>query len=151
MPDPSNSTGTGLVRLAYAYSPSEVALMISALEGAGFDVFAPGFHMAANAQHLSVALGGVPIMVPASQADEAAALLAAIEADTARNAQTATNDESPDALPAKTPNPLLRALYAVFYLFTGTAPALNQRFLSHKNTVPPQDEQTEQTSRTAAD
>ncbi|WP_371223081.1 hypothetical protein [Roseovarius sp. 2305UL8-3] len=129
--------GSGLTLLAYAYSPSEAALMISALEGAGYDVFVPGYHMMANAQHFSVAFGGAKIMVPDDQAETAAALLAAISADT-----EVAQSKMPGA--RSYPGLLRRVAMSIVYFFTGTAPALNARFLQQKADVPdPKPEQEE--------
>ncbi len=119
--------GSGLTLLAYAYSPSEAALMISALEGAGYDVLVPGYHMMANAQHFSVAFGGAKIMVPDDQAEPAAGLLAAIAAET-----EATQAEAP----APHPGQIRCLVLSIVYFLIGTAPALNARFLQQKTDIP---------------
>ncbi|MGJ8627449.1 MAG: hypothetical protein ACSHXB_10880 [Sulfitobacter sp.] len=125
----TKSNGSGLTQLAYAYTPSEAALLISALEGAGFDVFVPGYHMMANAQHFSVAFGGAKVMVPDNQAEDAAALLSYIAANTSNEAQ-----DAPDP-PQR--NWFKRIVMGVIYFFTGTAPALAGRFLTTQTKSPP--------------
>lgn len=120
----------GLTRIAQVYGPSDAMLVVAALEGAGFKVFVPGYHTLSNVQYLSVALGGVPVMVETARAVEAAAFLDALEADKVElldpAAFVATQD---DALPEPAPRGLLRRIAeSVFYIFTGTAPALRGRY-----------------------
>ncbi|MRU16819.1 hypothetical protein FDP25_15360 [Roseovarius sp. A21] len=119
----------GLTRIAQVYAPAEAMLLVTALEGAGFRVFVPGFHTLSNVQYLSVALGGVPVMVETARADEAAKFLDALDTETVELLDPLPFDTTQqDDMPSR-PKPLLRRiLESLFYLFTGTAPALGGRF-----------------------
>ncbi len=119
----------GLTRIAQVYAPAEAALVITALEGAGFKVFVPGFHTLSNVQYLSVALGGVPIMVETARADEAARLLNALDTETVELLDPPIFDSPEQDKTPPRPKPLLRRIVeSLFYFFTGTAPALGGRF-----------------------
>ena len=112
-----------LICVAHVYSPSQAGLKISALEGAGFDVFAPWYHTFCNLQYHGVALGGLPILVPRAQAEDALALLLENEiAD--EDARMAV------PVPRHSPATLLgKILMAIVYWKTATGPALNVCFL----------------------
>ncbi len=120
----------GLTRIAQVFGPSDAMLAVAALEGAGFRVFVPGYHTLSNAQYLSVALGGVPIMIETARAAEAAAFLDALETSDVEVLSPSAFDSSPDDdLPPPHPRGLLRQIVeSAFYLLTGTAPALRGRY-----------------------
>jgi len=125
----------GLTRVAQVFSPTEAALLVSALEGAGFKVFVPGFHTLSNLQYLSVALGGIPVMVATSRAPEALAFLDALETGgVSLLDQHHTGPADHSSLPPAKRGLLRRFLTSCFYLATGTAPALPGRYMAHKNT-----------------
>ena len=107
-----------LTIIAHAGSAMDASLTITALEGAGFDVFVPGYHMLNNVPHLGVARGGVPIMVRQPHAKEAATFLAALP-------QPKSASES-DSLGVW--GVLGRVFAGLFFLFTGTAPSLRGVF-----------------------
>ncbi|MGQ3488784.1 hypothetical protein [Roseovarius pacificus] len=115
----SSSPGSGLTRIAQVYSPTEAALTVAALEGAGFQVFVPGYHTHNTVPHMAVAFGGIPVMVRSDQAAEAARFLDALD-------RPATPDTAPEDAPHL---PWWRRLLAlVIFLLTGTAPPLKGRF-----------------------
>ena len=124
MPNDAPTYSNGLTTVAYAYSPSQAALKISALEGAGFDVFAPWFHTLANLQHHAIALGGLPLRVPSEQAQDARDLLLANEMadDTARETSRVTR-AAPRSL-------FWKVVVAVVYYLTGTGPSMNVSFIA---------------------
>ena len=118
---PSEKPG-GLTRIAQVYSTTEAMLIIAAMEAANFQVFVPGFQIHNTAPHLAVALGGIPVMVPDAQAEEAALFLSALESD--------DPGEAPQNRIAKPPRPLwLSLMIAAAYMFTGTAPPVGGRFM----------------------
>ncbi|WP_306154550.1 hypothetical protein [Roseovarius sp. MMSF_3281] len=130
-------TGSPLTRIAHVYSTSEAALTIAALEGAGFDVFVPGYHTHNTVPHISVALGGMPVLIENHRASEAREFLAALDKPAAK-AEAEEQDE--DAADDDTTRPasrswLYKLVMLVVYFLTGTAPPLNARF-----TDPPEDE-----------
>ena len=59
------------VRIAESYETLALTLAVTGLEGAGFTVLTPGRHLDSVLPNSSAALGPVPILVPAAQADEA--------------------------------------------------------------------------------
>ncbi|MEX0348607.1 MAG: hypothetical protein AB3N15_04210 [Paracoccaceae bacterium] len=61
--------------VAITYRASTAATTICALEAAGFDVLCPGYLIANTLPHFALAIGGISIKVPASQAQDAVALL----------------------------------------------------------------------------
>ncbi len=107
-----------LTIIANAGSAMDASLTITALEGAGFDVFLPGYHMLNNFPHLGVALGGVPIMVRQPHAEEAAAFLAALN-----QPETASERSCLGVWGV-----LGRVFASLLFLSTGTAPSLRGVF-----------------------
>ena len=67
-----------LVRVATVFNAAEFAVTRSFLAAHGIIVAAEPIHLINNFSHLATAIGGVPILVPASQAGEATDLLAAL-------------------------------------------------------------------------
>lgn len=65
-----------LVPAGYAYGQMEAALACAMLESAGIIALPHTRHTASNAWHFTFALGGIPILVPASQQQDAIDLLA---------------------------------------------------------------------------
>ncbi len=96
----------------------DASVTITALEGAGFDVFVPGYHMLNTFPHLGVALGGVPIMVRQPHVKEAATFLAALP-----QPETASESGCIGVWGA-----LGRIFASLFFLSTGTAPSLRGVF-----------------------
>ncbi|SFJ75802.1 hypothetical protein [Jannaschia pohangensis] len=70
----------GFTRIATGHDATDISLAVTALEGAGFMVLTPGRHTNSVVPHMSLAFGGVPIMVPDHDAPDARDLLAAIDA-----------------------------------------------------------------------
>lgn len=68
-----------LVTVAIAYRYSSASLLISALEGAGFNVFCPFMTTLTVQPHLTLAFGGMAIQVPLSQNKEAVKFLIALQ------------------------------------------------------------------------
>ena len=62
--------------VGYAYGQMEAALACAMLEAAGIIALQQTRYAASNAWHFTFALGGIPIVVPASQRQEAIDLLA---------------------------------------------------------------------------
>ena len=123
MIDSSHDT-VALKCICHVYSPSQAALKISALEGHGFEVFAPWFHTIANNGHMSIALGGLPILVPHRQAPAAMALLEDIETvDEVARAESGVRRSLQQSL-------LWRLISVFVFWFTGTGPAMNVAFLT---------------------
>jgi hypothetical protein len=109
---------SALTTIARAASAMDASLMITALEGAGFDVFAPGYHTLSNLPHLGVALGGAGIMVPVDQAGDALTFLAALP-----------GPEDADAPPPMSSWQFLRRVaVGALYLSVGAAPSLRGVF-----------------------
>lgn len=69
------------VRIAQGHDTLALTLAVTGLEGAGFAVLTPGRHLDSILPNTSAALGPVPILVPALQADEAMAWLRAVAMD----------------------------------------------------------------------
>lgn len=67
--------------VAITYRASTAATTICALEAAGFDVLCPGYQIANTLPHFALAIGGIAIKVPASQVEDAAALLRSFHAN----------------------------------------------------------------------
>lgn len=67
-----------MLRVATVFNAAEFAVTRSFLAAHGIIVAAEPLHLINNFSHLATAIGGVPILVPASQAGEAADLLAAL-------------------------------------------------------------------------
>lgn len=65
--------------VAYVYSQSELAVLLSLMEDADIFVLGAGYQQIAACWHNTVALGGVPIRVPTPDAPRARALLAPID------------------------------------------------------------------------
>ena len=130
-------TGSPLTRIAHVYSTSEAALTIAALEGAGFAVFVPGYHTHNTVPHISVALGGMPVLIESHHAREARDFLAALDKAAAEaEAEEQNNGAAGDDTARPASRSWLYKLVMLFvYFLTGTAPALNARF-----TDPPEDE-----------
>lgn len=119
----------GLIRVAQVFGPAEASLVVAALEGAGFKIFVPGFHTLSNVQYLSVAFGGVPVMVERRRAAEAAAFLEALDHKNIEIVGPEQIDrDCRDGSAPKRRSLLYRLGMSAFYLFTGTAPALKGRF-----------------------
>ena len=119
-------SNAALVQIGLCYSSSEAALVVSALEGAGFDVLLPHFHTHALLPHQAIALGGMPLMVPRTQADEALAYLPALQAS--RHQETA---DTADTVPPQTlEKGFVRKIAAlVLMLIGGVGLSLNATFL----------------------
>lgn len=66
-----------LVCIGYAYGAAPVAIVTASLAGAGIPLFRQDYHMGHVAQHLSIAMGGMRLQVPAAHGDEARAFIAA--------------------------------------------------------------------------
>lgn len=115
----------GLTRIAQVYSTTQAALTISALEGAGISVTIPGLHTLNTVPHWAMAMGGLPVLTPTREADEARALLNHIDA---APGTSSTEPHQPAA-----PSPWAKALMAVVYLLTGTAPAWHARIHSDQS------------------
>lgn len=64
------------VPVGYAYGQMEAGLTCAMLESAGIVVLPQTRYAASNAWHYTVALGGIAILVPASQQQDAIELLA---------------------------------------------------------------------------
>ena len=113
-----------LTRVTHAYSTTDAALIMCALDAAGFSVHVPGFHTISSVPHASVALGGLPVLVHTSQADDARAFLKALS--TRPNYESDTYEITPDT--QRPPRwSIWRVIAIIFYLSTGTAPALHGR------------------------
>lgn len=80
-------SGSGLTTIAHCFRQIDAALAISALEAAGYDVFAPHFQISGLTPHCAIAYGGIPLRVPAAQAAEATTFLQDLH-DTASAAET---------------------------------------------------------------
>lgn len=65
-----------LITVGYAYGMPEAAMASALLESAGIMVFRHPWHTVCNVWDKAHAFGGIEIQVPASQAQDAAALLA---------------------------------------------------------------------------
>lgn len=74
-------TANNLRSIARAYGSAEAALVVARLESCGFIVTTTARHTACVAWNWSMALGGVDIQVPGSQADDAMVILAGYETD----------------------------------------------------------------------
>ena len=68
-----------LVRVATVFNAAEFGVTRSFLTAHGIVIAAEPIHLINNYSHLATALGGIPILVPASQAGEAAELLIVVE------------------------------------------------------------------------
>lgn len=68
-----------LVRVATLFNAAEFGVTRSFLAAHGILIAAEPIHLINNYPHLATALGGIPILVPASQAGEAAELLIEVE------------------------------------------------------------------------
>jgi len=69
----------GLETIAYVYSPSDLAVLLSLFENADISVFGVGRGHASAQPGLVTALGGVQLRVHVEDLDEASALLAALD------------------------------------------------------------------------
>lgn len=65
------------LRIAEGFDTLAVTLAVTGLEGAGFTVLTPGRHLDSVLPNTAAALGPVPILVPESEAADAAAFLRA--------------------------------------------------------------------------
>lgn len=81
-----------LVTIARGFGVAETQVMLAYLRAYGISAFPAHVHTAAVAWHLTHAIGGVEIKVPVSQSEEAAALLADLEAETEDKAEPALVD-----------------------------------------------------------
>jgi len=116
--------------ICHVYGPSQAALKISLLEASGYDVFAPWFHMLVNHQHHAIAFGGLPLLVPRSQAVDALQLLLAVEqADEAARAHPCVPRSMPKSL-------VWRIVLGVVFWKTATGPSLSVTFLTANRTLP---------------
>lgn len=115
---------TGLCRVAQVYSATEAALAVCALEGAGFRVFVPGYQTISTLPHLSVALGGMPVLVDGDRAREAATLLTHIQA--ANQSPGAAAGKEASAGPGRLS--VRKLVFAAIFVLTGTAPPLHACF-----------------------
>jgi len=70
----------GFVRIATGHEATDISLAVTALEGAGFLVLTPGRHTNSVMPHMSLAFGGVPLLVPETDAQDARDLLRAVAA-----------------------------------------------------------------------
>jgi hypothetical protein len=68
-----------VVRVATVFNAAEFGVTRSFLAAHGILIAAEPIHLINNYSHLATALGGIPILVPASQAGEAAELLIEVE------------------------------------------------------------------------
>lgn len=68
-----------LVRVATVFNAAEFAVTRSFLAAYGIIIAAEPIHLVNNYSHYANALGGIPILVPASQAGEAEELLTGVE------------------------------------------------------------------------
>ena len=68
-----------LLRVASVFNAAEFGVTRSFLAAHGILIAAEPIHLINNYSHYATALGGIPILVPASQATEAAELLTAID------------------------------------------------------------------------
>ena len=68
-----------LVTVGWAYGVAEAGLAISLLEASGIKVFPHCWYTATFQWHLTHALGGVELQVPAAQAENALDLLAGFQ------------------------------------------------------------------------
>lgn len=68
-----------LVRVATVFNAAEFGVTRSFLAAHGILIAAEPIHLINNYSHLATALGGIPILVPASQAGEAAELLTVVD------------------------------------------------------------------------
>ncbi|RVV96500.1 hypothetical protein EKE94_18360 [Mesobaculum littorinae] len=71
----------GFERVASAFDPIEVSLMVALLEGAGYVVLTPGLALHQTIPQNSFAFGPVPILVPVGDASNARALLQATQTE----------------------------------------------------------------------
>jgi len=68
-----------LVRVATVFNAAEFGVTRSFLVAHGIVIAAEPIHLINNYSHLATALGGIPILIPASQAAEAAELLSVVD------------------------------------------------------------------------
>ncbi len=72
----------GFTRIASSFEPLEIRMAIAALEGANYTMIAPGMQMTDTLPMNSLAFGPMELYVIDAEADEASALLSAIETGT---------------------------------------------------------------------
>ena len=70
---------SGLFVIAHVYSPAEADVLTATLQAYGFTVYAGSRAAISVMPDLIVALGGIPICVPAHEADDAIALMGEID------------------------------------------------------------------------
>lgn len=70
---------SGFTRVAASFEPMEIRMAVAALEGADFTIIAPGMQMTETLPMNSLAFGPMELYVIDEQAEDAAALLSAIE------------------------------------------------------------------------
>ncbi|EHS53793.1 hypothetical protein PDO_0975 [Rhizobium sp. PDO1-076] len=73
--------GDSLECVAIAYGIRDFSMCLGYLEAHGIVVVAKQWHLIANLPHYAGAVGGIPIRVPARQAQRTTALLRSIEAE----------------------------------------------------------------------
>jgi hypothetical protein len=71
-------SGDRLETLGWVFRPAQLLVVQSLLEQAGVMLCPLGYHHLTNQWPIAIALGGIELRVPAEQAEEARALLAAL-------------------------------------------------------------------------
>jgi hypothetical protein len=119
MADRTDSDGEGPTRIAHVYSQVEADVLTATLQAYGFTVIASSRGTISVMPDMMVALGGIPIAVPADEAEDAIALMA--EIDSGWSCPAAPFDDEPavngavsigSALFGGTPMPRIEGEYA---------------------------------------
>lgn len=117
-----------LVSVAICYRTSRASVLISALEAAGFMVFAPGFHITSASPHTSLAHHGIQICVPRNEATDALEFLNAVLDGQVTALEPAEQEMTPDPDTCPPPKPgwrlwADRILPGIIWLFFSISPA----------------------------